>query len=203
MQENIELQERISALSNEELGRMLILQAGDYLPEALDIARQEMVKRSLTLDSLTTIIANPPPSIQPEQSQEEKAPRIGGVLILLAIGILINPIFIFTDLRDTLKQMPDRGYALVFGSIDLFLLGFALLLAFRFFTKKRNTPTLAISFYLASLILDFIGGVYLHFKSSISWLTVLGYVQTPLIVSLIWIPYLLLSKRVKRTFVVD
>jgi hypothetical protein len=203
VQETIELQKRITALSNEELGRMLILQAGDYLPEAIDIARQEMAKRSLTMDSLKTIIANPPPSLQPEQSQTEKTPRIRGWLVLPTIGFIINPFLILQDLGDTLRLNIDRSIVLFGGAVDVVMIAFCCIVAWQLFRKKRNTPFLAITFYLGSFILTLLYGVIISHSQTISGFSVLGYVELPLIACIIWVPYFLLSKRVKRTFVVN
>jgi len=203
MQEAEELQKRFASFSDRKLGEMILLHAGDYRPEALDIAKQEMVKRKLTLEALKVIIDSPAPMPSPEECHILKAPRIRGWLVLPGIGFVVTPLMRFPDIIDALFRRIDHPFTLFSGLVDIVLFVFCCILAVRFLKKKRNTPFLAVTFYLTALILDLVCGLFIYFDNLILNFSLWGYVKFSVIACVIWVPYFLLSKRVKRTFVID
>jgi len=203
MQEADELQKRFASFSDRKLGKMILLHAEDYRPEALDIAKQEMVKRNLTLEALKVIIDSPAPKPLPEEWHELKAPRIRGWLVLPGIGFVISPFRYFPDIVDALFRKIDSLFILYSCLVDIVLFVFCCIIAVRFLKKKRNTPFLAIAFFLTSLILNLVCGLFIYYDNLMPNFSLWSYVSLPAIAGVIWVPYFLLSKRVKRTFVVE
>lgn len=203
MQEAEELQKRFSSLSDRKLAEMILLHADDYRPEALDIAKQEMVNRNLSVESLKGIIDGPPPKPLPEEWHELKAPRIRGWLVLPAAGFVLNPFLILDDIIRLSLGKNHHPIIYFMGLIDIGLLVFCCLIAWRFLNRKRNIPSLAIAFYLAAFISDLLCGFCIYYFDLFKNFSLSGYVKLSLIVCVIWIPYFLFSKRVKRTFIVE
>lgn len=203
MQEAEELQKRFASFSDRKLGEMILLHAGDYRPEALDIAKQEMVNRKLTLEALKVIIDSPAPMPSPEECHILKAPRIRGWLLLPATGFVIAPILNLPDIIDILFRRIDHPFNLMSGLFDIVIFVFCCIVIVRFFKKKRSTPSFAITYYLTALILDLISGLCIQHFELIQNFKLWGYVKYSVIPSVIWVPYFLFSKRVKRTFILD
>ena len=123
--------------------------------------------------------------------------------MLPAIGLVVNPFILLQDLVDTLRLKIDSRVIYFISFVDIVLAVFCCIVAWQFFRKKRNTPTLAIGLYLTSLILTLLCGLIIIICHVFSDFKIVKYIQVPLMVSVIWIPYFLLSDRVKRTFVRD
>lgn len=149
--------------------------------------------------------------------------KIGGWLILFAIGIALYParilVALFTELFPSLSQVNwsvpttsgNQGnhqlwsnliIAELAGNICFFLFSICLLVFF--FQRKQIVISLSLIFLFSNLLfvgLDFfVVHFYLIQTDSIHPNSALNLVRT-VIASAIWIPYFLLSKRVKRTFV--
>ena len=182
---------------------MLLLHAEDYRPEALEIAKQEMGNRKLTLEALKVIIDSPAPIPSPEICHTLEAPRIRGWLVLPGIGFVVTPILYLPDIIDALFRRIDHPFTFVSGLIDIGLFVFCCIVAVRFLKKKRNTPSLAIRFYLTALVLELICGLCIQYFELVQKFNLWGYLKYSVIACVIWVPYFLFSKRVKRTFVVD
>lgn len=156
-------------------------------------------------------------------SEEKQLEGLGGWLILVGIGIVITP------LRIAILEMP--GFFEIFSNgtyaaltsptspyyhplwsfilIGEIAINFCILiawcyLAFLFFTKKKLFPKLYIAVFLSSMVIIILDALAVHhvvpdlplFNPDTSrelLRTVVGVV--------IWCPYMLVSKRVKATFV--
>jgi hypothetical protein len=149
--------------------------------------------------------------------------KIDGWLILFAIGIVLYParilVALFTELFPILSQVnwsgptppgdpgnhPLWSYLILaefVGNICFFLFSICLLVLF--FQRKQIVISLAMIFLISNLLfvgLDFfVVHFYLSQTDSIHPNSALNLVRT-VAASAVWIPYFLLSKRVKRTFV--
>jgi hypothetical protein len=157
------------------------------------------------------------------QLDEYRYRGLGGWLVLVAIGLFVTPIKIGVLLMGTLVPAlqgdtwaslttpggeayhPFWGPLLImeFAGNAIFLFG-ALGLLVLFFTKSRHFPLAIIVFFLANLVFvpadfflaDLIPAVAKQADSS----SLRELVRTT-VSCLIWVPYFLVSKRVKATFV--
>jgi len=160
----------------------------------------------------------------PDQFDADNAYRkIGGWLILFAIGIVLYParilVALFTELLPALSHANwsglttpgSQGYHPLWNSLlivelvgNICFFFFSICLMVFFFQRRQIVISLAMAFLLANLLfvgLDFfVTHRYLINTGSINPNSALNLVRT-VVASAIWIPYLLLSKRVKRTFV--
>jgi len=161
--------------------------------------------------------------ISEEQSSLDMG--IGGVLILVAIGIVSGPFlqgyYLYQDLAlvfdpqlsMTIQVIPPLKscYVLAFV-LDILLFALVCLLPFLFFTKKRLFPKVYIFTLIFALVYpafsvglsNVVGHLYLGTPFSFSGLFQ-GLDKGSLIRSAIkccvWIPYMRISTRVKETFV--
>jgi hypothetical protein len=150
--------------------------------------------------------------------------KIGGWLILVAIGLILAPIrllvVLFKDLlpalsTDAWSRLTTPGTEayhplwaplLLFEIIGncLFIL-FPIIIAVFFFQRRRFVPTLIIVLLLANLVfvtIDYFAADLIPFVAAQEDIGSLVEVIRVLIASAIWVPYFLVSKRVKATFVV-
>lgn len=154
---------------------------------------------------------------------EKKYDSIGGFLILLAIGIVINPIrlsvSVFKDLLPVFSNptwsaltTPDGGayhplWAPLLISeliVNIIFAVFSIIIAVLFFQKRKFFPKLMIIFLLSNLVFivaDHFAANLIPFVASQTNLKSFEQIAQIGIASLIWVPYLLLSSRVKGTFV--
>jgi len=162
------------------------------------------------------------------QKNADAAPKqydkIGGWLILIAIGLIFAPIrllvVLFKDLLpalsvDTWSRLTTPGtesYHPLWAPLLLFeILGnclfilFPIIIAVFFFQRKRFVPRLIIVLLLANLVfvaIDYFAANLIPFVAAQEDMGSLVELIRVLIASAIWVPYLLVSKRVKGTFVV-
>lgn len=156
-----------------------------------------------------------------ETAVEEKKPNgLGGWLILPAIGVILGPFMLLVSIPSIFPEHavwklattpgtelyhPLLGPLIIFEAVASigFLIAY-LLLAFWFFNKSRHFPKGFIIILCASALFHFVD------------ITIAGFIPAvakspniidfkPLIKSIIacaiWIPYFLVSVRVKNTFV--
>lgn len=134
---------------------------------------------------------------------------IGGWLIFPAIGLILGGILSVVGIMMSLgiaADLPSR-YQGVFAFnilVDIGLTIFLIYAAVRFFGKKRNAPATIIALMLIGIGAN---GLLLAINAgadaepfAIEYGKALA---KGIIGAAIWIPYFLVSKRVKRTFVVD
>ncbi|MCJ7547681.1 MAG: DUF2569 domain-containing protein [Deltaproteobacteria bacterium] len=162
------------------------------------------------------------------QKNRDAAPqqydKIGGWLILVAIGLIFAPIrllvVLFKDLlpalsADTWSRLTTPGTEayhplwapLLFFEIIgncLFILS-PIIIAVFFFQRRRFVPRLFIVLLLANLVfvtIDYFAADLIPFVAAQEDLGSLKELIRALIACAIWVPYFLVSKRVKGTFVV-
>lgn len=148
---------------------------------------------------------------------------LGGWLILPAIGLFLTPVRILTYLgRDLLPLFQDGSWEMlttpgsefyhhlwaplivfeIVGNLSFAI--FAVVLIFLFFGKSHRFPALMIAFLLANLafilsdllLVGFIPGLGEAVDAEIY-----GEIARGVVGAAIWVPYFLVSKRVKNTFV--
>ena len=157
------------------------------------------------------------------QKGEKTYPKIGGWLILCAIGLLLYPVqtmvFLITELIPAFSPenwsaltSPTSPYyhsylaplliAELVGNLCFFI--FSICLVVFFFQQRTYAPKLIILFLIGNLI--FVGFDYyvttfiIVRPSSINMDAMINFVRTT-VAGLVWIPYFIFSKRVARTFV--
>lgn len=162
------------------------------------------------------------------QKNRDAAPqqydKIGGWLILVAIGLIFAPIrllvVLFKDLlpalsADTWSRLTTPGAEayhplwaplLLFEVIGncLFILS-PIIIAVFFFQRRRFVPRLIIVLLLANLVfvaIDYFAADLIPFVAAQEDMGSLVELIRVLIACAIWVPYFLVSKRVKGTFVV-
>lgn len=156
-----------------------------------------------------------------ETAVEEKKPNgLGGWLILPAIGILLAPLRM---LGNAYALIPEAGvweqittpgtelYHSLLGPLMIFeaignvaILIASLVLVVLFFTKSRHLPRLIIIVMLAGVLFQFAVQTvaeYIPATASSGDITEFKGLVQSIFACLIWVPYFLVSVRVKNTFV--
>lgn len=139
---------------------------------------------------------------------ENTAESIGGWLILPAIGLILGSILSVIGIFMSLGIAPDlpSRYQGVFALnllVETGLTAFLIYAAVRFFGKRRNAPATMIALMLAGIVANGlliainIGANAEPFAVEYGKALAKG-----IIGAAIWIPYFLVSIRVKRTFVI-
>jgi len=134
--------------------------------------------------------------------------RIGGWLIVPAIGLVLSPIsllfYISSEIMPAFTAVPlsetsgeFRTYLLLDLLLNLLVFAYTIVVAVLFFKRRRVAPKLVMSLYLLNLL--FIIGERFVFMSLNELQWIIGIING-IVPSLIWIPYFLLSKRVQATF---
>ena len=154
---------------------------------------------------------------------EDKIEGLGGWLILVAIGIVFSPFRIIVELFPLYLDIFKDGYwevlttpgtdayhvmwapiILAEMSINVILVFVWLFVIFLFFTKKKMFPKWYIGILLFTLTFIFMDAfavkVVAPHEPMFDDATVSEIIRT-LLPCLIWIPYMLISKRVKATFI--
>lgn len=147
-------------------------------------------------------------------SQEAKEPfvysSIGGWLILVAIGLLTSPVsilyWVFAEILPGFRVVPlsevSGGLRFYLGLdlvLNFLLLAYVIVVAVLFFQRRRIVPRLIISLYVLNLLFVLLDHFVFMTASGDQWM--FGIVSG-VVSALIWIPYFLISKRVRATFVV-
>jgi putative ABC transport system ATP-binding protein len=163
-------------------------------PEINSIAEVDLSTKSPAMAQV-----NLAPVTQPRFEAPEK---LGGWLVLAAIGLVlggvVNVPFLIWRFA-TLGAASNPGAFILL--IDAGLTAFLIYAAVQFFAQKRNAPALLIALVIGEVIKQFLLiGAAVGPDAVESAKT--GLVGT-ILAAAIWIPYFLVSKRVKRTFVVD
>ena len=139
---------------------------------------------------------------------QENSKEIGGWLILLAAMLVLGILFSAFGLMSMLaaySNVAQAGYGTVF-TLELVAAGglFAFLIyaTAMFFEKKRSAPEIIINLFILEY---FVYGVLFIFES-IAGAEVFAkqnmlHLPSDVLFAMIWIPYLLVSERVKETFI--
>jgi hypothetical protein len=149
---------------------------------------------------------------------------LGGWLVLVGIGRVLSPILVlrailFTFLpqltngtMDLLSQPGSAAYSSLWRPTILFelcsniiMLIFGIMLLFLFFGKKKLFPKMFIGVMILQLVIVVIDAVFVYMiQSSISVslnVNPISPVIRQLVNAGVWIPYTLVSARVKNTFI--
>jgi hypothetical protein len=155
--------------------------------------------------------ALPPVTAEPLSAAQKDLGGIGGWLIVVAIGLGLGPFALLLSAggallllmspmsQDLLAAHPEVARLLMLSAaIDSVLILALILLNILFYGKKKFFPRAAIVFLVANFILDLAAHQMLlqfipTFPSTGAFMS--------LVSAAIWIPYFLLSQRVKQTFV--
>ena len=159
---------------------------------------------------------------QPEQDTGKSYSKIGGWLILYALGLVLYPVqtlfllvteilpAVFSDNWAALTSQTNPGYhtlwaplviAELAGSIGFFLC--SIFIVIFFFQRRHWIPKLVIFFLIANVI--FIGADYFIINfflirtNSVNVDATINFART-VMAGAIWIPYFLFSRRVEKTF---
>jgi ABC-type spermidine/putrescine transport system permease subunit I len=161
--------------------------------------------------------------VAPEPSPPAGPAGLAGWLIILAIGLFATPIRLSNYLWQTFSPIfrngtwreltsPDSAsYHFFWGPLliaeiainILFIVG-AIYLLFIFFRKSRRFPNLFILFVVSNLAFVLVDAVAIRIvlpEEPILDSATARELGKALFGAIIWVPYMLLSKRVKNTFV--
>jgi len=123
------------------------------------------------------------------ESIDEQAPQgLGGWLALWGFGMIMTVIFFAVQFVQAIQA--DSSFDIVFSAI---LIAVTFYLIYLYFAKKQAFPKLAITLISLNLLLCIFD--FLTEPDTLRDL-VRGFGQ-----AVIWIPYLMISKRVKATFI--
>jgi len=158
------------------------------------------------------------------ESSTDTPKGLGGWLILPGLGLIFTPVHLLIFLYQTFLPLFQDGtwealttpgseaYHHLWGPYLLFeIVGnfifviFSVLLIFLFFSKSHRLPKLLIIFYVSNLLFlltDFFMGDMIPFVAAEpNDPEVIKEIAKAVMSNIIWVPYFLLSKRVKNTFV--
>lgn len=169
----------------------------------------------------SSVIPEPPPT--PPAALADNEPRgLGGWLILVMIGLILSPIkigiligsIVFPLFQggtwEVLTTPGSEHYHPLWAPLLIFeftingtliLAGVALLVLF--FTKSRRFPRMFILYVAVTLIFqiaDYVLGEQIPAVAAESAESTVEIART-VITAIIWVPYMLVSKRVKNTFI--
>jgi len=157
-----------------------------------------------------------------EQDAGKSHSKIGGWLILYALGLVLYPLqtlfllvtkllpAVFSDNWAALTSPTNPGYhtlwaplvtAELVGSIGFFLCSIFIIIFF--FQRRHWVPKLVIFFLIANVL--FVGADYyiINFflirTNSVNVDATINFVRT-VVAGAIWIPYFMFSRRVEKTF---
>ena len=159
---------------------------------------------------------------QPDQDTGKSYSKIGGWLILCAVGLVLYPAqslyslitelipVVFSDNWAALTSPTNPGYhslwaplviAELVGSIGFFICSIVIVIFF--FRRHHWAPKLIIVFMIANMIFVgadyFIINFFLIRTNSVNVDTTVNFVRT-VVAGAIWIPYFMFSRRVEKTF---
>jgi hypothetical protein len=159
---------------------------------------------------------------QPDQDTGKSYSKIGGWLILCAVGLVLYPVqslyslitelipVVFSDNWAALTSPTNPGYhslwaplviAELVGSIGFFICSIVIVIFF--FRRHHLAPKLIIVFMIANMIFVgadyFIINFFLIRTNSVNVETTINFVRT-VVAGAIWIPYFMFSQRVAKTF---
>ncbi|MDR0407912.1 MAG: DUF2569 domain-containing protein [Campylobacteraceae bacterium] len=150
-------------------------------------------------------------------AEEKNIKGLGGWLILVGIGVVLSPLIIIAELvmlylnikiLSALEIEINNPFliSILYGEIAVNTgLFFAwIFIAVLFFTKNKISPKYYISILLFTLVFIFVDALAVKLtlpNEHIFDAETIKETGYPLVICLIWIPYMLISKRVKATFV--
>ena len=112
---------------------------------------------------------------------------IGGWLILPAIGLVLSPIRLLFYLCLAMSMYGPTLLGVGTILIDLAFMCYIIFVAIIFFLKKRWTPAAVVLLLIVNLVISLSTGE-------------IAIMARATVVGAVWIPYFMVSKRVKNTF---
>jgi hypothetical protein len=169
-----------------------------------------IVKATKRNRSMAEQIEQEEPSVQ---AKDEKLVGIRGWLILPAIGFVLGTLIRVSTLivdigaystgmySDVARAGIDEIYTLEF-IISLSLTGLLIYATILFLKKKKNAPKVIIALHIASIVALYVFLVFeLDIEAKMFAVEIVIQLVNSVIAAVIWIPYFVVSKRVKATFV--
>jgi uncharacterized membrane protein HdeD (DUF308 family) len=129
------------------------------------------------------------PAISNETTDSTKNKNLNGLegwLIIVGLGMLASGVEVFMNLFSGQGSTTD--------AINIILLVFIVYVAYLFFKRSHRFPKYFIIYLSAFAVLAVIAGIVTNWQDSST-------LADPIVAAAIWIPYTLVSKRVKSTFV--
>ncbi|HEV2135093.1 MAG TPA: DUF2569 domain-containing protein [Terracidiphilus sp.] len=167
---------------------------------------------SMALDGAATagMALDPAANLLPEANQKNLQ-GIGGWLTLVAIGLALGPFGLLLAVGGSMMLLFSPAGAAVLAAnpgvggllaldaaIDALFILALVYLNFHFYGKKKTFPRLAMGYLAASFVLQIaMQRLMVQYMPTFPSWTALS----SLISAGVWIPYFLLSQRVKQTFV--
>ncbi|MDN7127221.1 DUF2569 domain-containing protein [Pseudidiomarina sp. 1APR75-33.1] len=158
---------------------------------------------------------------QPQSQQQNELKGIGGWLYLVAFGVIVSPLFLAVEYLPMLVDYMNGAYEITANPnsksfvphlelllnvemlANAFMLLVSLALLYLFFSKHRWFPRVFIFLCVFSPLFLIADAWIVHKLMpelvAIDEATVLDIIRA-IIYALIWVPYMLISKRVKNTF---
>jgi peptidoglycan/LPS O-acetylase OafA/YrhL len=130
---------------------------------------------------------NEPTTIQQATSSKAPLPGIEGWLALLCLGLAAAPFIVVYDL------MNAGSNALVIF-IDLILLGLLFFIWYLIYKRDHRFSKLVVIFLCVEALIGILGVIGTGGQDSS--------VYRPIVAAVVWIPYVLVSRRVKTTFII-
>jgi len=156
-------------------------------------------------------------------ANDAKLNGIGGWLILPVIGLILTPLHIGYELATTYWSIFAKGYWAVLTTPgnntynplwapllsfeilgNVFLLLAALTLLYLLLSKSFHLPKFIVAYFLADLLFVIVDYTFASNITRIPQHAIddaMSEIIRSLMVAAIWVPYFLVSKRVKNTFV--
>ncbi|MDR3726973.1 MAG: DUF2569 family protein [Terracidiphilus sp.] len=149
-------------------------------------------------------------------STVEDMEGLSGWLVLVGIGLVVSPfVMLYTILTVNLPFLADHRYQPYLSShpafaalaifeviTNIIFITSVLALAYLFFTKRKAFPTFMILYLATQCCVIVFDTVTVHvLVPSANLSTSYASVARSLIGALVWIPYFVVSQRVKATFV--
>lgn len=160
-------------------------------------------------------------NMQPDYRRLDTTPphgeSIGGWLYLVAIGIVMSPIMNARHVMQLIHAAENANWEAIWGqgpltvlsiffefAIQGYMLLFSIALAVLFFGKRRSFPKMFVVYIVSIFVMGLIAAAIAASIPGITPALIGQSIAFPVYVFLlgsIWVPYFLMSKRVKRTFV--
>jgi len=208
--DNDYLRNRASNLSDDELFKIAFDDSHEYQPDAVQVAREELIKRGNVIrqDGNETVVTRPAPA-------EPQYKGVGGSLLLLCLGLTVfTPLLtmrsLATEVRESLSYFDQFPGILVIAVIDTILslgiVAFSIYAGIGLWSIRPAAVQMAKRYLLCFLGYQAIAAI-LPFTAGLPWAATEGMIATGathllrgVIYFAVWYSYLNKSKRVIATY---